>query len=154
MMEVTPNIHKEITAEFKRYKTEKTSLEHRKQFVEDITERHFAKYGKMPGPTILERLASLILREDSSDNASNKTRKEDYPYLTENQYRRRTEGRHKGRLSSSGKLQPLQREVPFSLAATVAVDGKNYAYPTRRNIDVIEQMDIEYYGKEGVGHDD
>ena len=154
MTKTGTTIHSEITAEFNRYKTEKTSIELRMQFVEDITERHFAKYGKMPGPTILERLASLILREDSSDTASNKTRKEEYPVLTENQYRRRTEGRHKGRLSSDGKLQPLQREVPFSLAATIATDGTNYAYPTRRNIDVTEQMDIEYYGKGGKSNDD
>lgn len=153
MTETRTTIHSEITAEFNRYKTEKTSYEHRKKFVEDVTERHFAKYGKMPGHTILERLASLLLREDSSDNASNKVRKEEYPVLTENQYRRRTEGRHRGRLSSDGKLQPLHREVPFSLAATVASDGRNYAYPTRRNIDVIEQMDIEYYGKGGVSND-
>lgn len=142
------SIHTELTAEFKRFKREKTSVADRIAFVTDITERYFAENGEMPAHGVLERLGTLLMQEDSSDNKSNKTRTEEFPVLSDNQYRRRTEGRHKGRLSADGKLQPLTREVPFSLATTVATDGKNYAYPTRRNIDVIEQMDIEYYGRD------
>lgn len=147
------SIHSEITREFKRFKQDGTSIQNRNTFVAAITERYFAEHGEMPSYGVLERLGTLLMQGDATDTKSNKTRTEEYPVLSENQYRRRTEGRHKGRLSSDGKLMPLQREVPFSLAATVGIDGKNYAFPTRRNIDVIEQMDIEYYGRDGESND-
>lgn len=150
----TTTMHAEISEAFSDFKAIRTSRRHRMDFAESLAERYFAEYGKMPDGKILDRLTSLILLDDSSEKASNKTRVEEYPVLTENQYRRRTEGRHMGRLTSDGKLKPLQREVPFTLAATVATDGRNYAYPTRRSVDVLEQMDIEYYGKGGVSNDD
>ena len=140
--------HNDITAQFTLFKRTQTDRASRIDFSNRLTERYLAVNDKIPPVTVLDRLATLILQDDASDNKSNKTRTEEYPVLSDNQYRRRTEGRHKGRLTKDGKLKPLTREVPFSLAATVAVDGKNYAYPNRRNLDVIEQMDIEYYGKE------
>lgn len=150
----TQQLHTAINEAFTDFKSIQTSRRHRMDFAESLTEDYFAQHGKMPDTKILDRLTSLILLDDSTEKASNKTRTEEYPVLTENQYRRRTEGRHMGRLTSDGKLKPLQREVPFTLAATVATDGRNYTYPTRRSVDVIEQMDIEYYGKGGVTNDD
>lgn len=153
MTTTNQSIHAELTAEFKRFKRERTSIEERIAFVNEITERYFEENGEMPAHGVLERLGTLLMQEESSDNKSNKTRTEEFPVLSDNQYRRRTEGRHKGRLSTDGKLQPLTREVPFTLASTVATDGRNYAIPTRRSLDVIEQMDIEYYGKDAEGND-
>lgn len=148
------DLHEEITKEFTLYKRNKTSDAHRLQFASDITERYFAEHGEFPSHSVLERLGTLLMYDVSTNSKSNKTRTEEYPVLSENQYRRRVEGRHKRRIGNDGNLQPLEREVPFSLATTVAIDGRNYAYPTRRKIDVLEQLDIEYYGKGSGTHVD
>lgn len=145
--------HKDITAQFKRYKTDALSTQDLIDEANRIIDKFVGINGYTPASTVLDRLGTLILSGDSTNSLSNKTRTEEYPVLSDNQYRRRTEGRHKGRLSKDGKLKPLTREVPLSLAVNHAVDGRDYSFPTRRNLDVIEQMDIEYYGKDGNGDD-
>lgn len=145
--------HKDVTSQFKRYKSDALSTQELIGEAKRIIDKFIAVNGFPPASTVLDRLGTLILSGDSTNTLSNKTRTEEYPVLSENQYRRRTEGRHKGRLSKDGKLKPLTREVPLSLAVNHAVDGRDYSYPTRRNLDVLEQMDIEYYGKGGNGDD-
>lgn len=145
--------HNDITAQFKLFKRTKTDRDTRIAFSDQLVERYFRINDKIPPTSVLERLATLILQDELADRDVDKMSKTKYPILSENQYRRRTEGRHKRRLTADGKLRPLEREVPFSLAYNIASDGKDYSYPKRRNIDVIEQLDIEHYGSGGGSYD-
>jgi hypothetical protein len=82
--------------------------------------------GKTPEPYELERLGSLILREELTDSAKNKMSANENPIMSDDQYARRTEGRHK-RKSNNGK------EIGFNSTQTIGVDGKDYRLPIRNN---------------------
>jgi hypothetical protein len=82
--------------------------------------------GKVPEPYELERLGSLILREELTDMARNKMSANENPIMSADQYARRTEGRHKRKSNNS-------KEIGFNSTQTVGVDGKDYRLPIRNN---------------------
>jgi hypothetical protein len=84
--------------------------------------------GKTPEPYELERLGSLILREELTDMSRNKMSANDNPIMSDDQYARRTEGRHQ-RKSNNAK------EIGFNSTLTIAVDGKDYRLPIRNHND-------------------
>lgn len=148
------DMHRHIDDLYSQAKTLDTDRQSRIDESDALVEAYFAHCGKVPDSAPLERLASLILREELTDSNPYKMRHEAEPILSENQYRRRTEGKHESRLGKDGKLRPLIREVPITLAENIGTDGRDYSFPNRRIIDVQEQMDIEYHGKRVDGGED
>ncbi|MED4111216.1 hypothetical protein P4636_19390 [Halalkalibacterium halodurans] len=126
-------------------KARKLPRHHRLKAIEDLTETYFKTSGQMPSGGALVRLTTLCLYEEISNAHPDKMTREEYPIMSDNQYRRKTEGRHVRRGGTNGKLKPLTREVPLSLAVNMATDGREYRYPSRRERDVQEAMDIEFY---------
>lgn len=139
---------------FTQDKADKLSRQCRLQASDSLIESYVKHTGLRPPSAQLGRLATLILRDELADPHPDKMSREDSPILSGNQYRRRTEGKHVNRRNSDGTLRPLTREVPFSLATNIGIDGKDYSYPNRRIVDVQEQMDIEYNGKESRADED
>jgi hypothetical protein len=77
----------------------------------------------------LERLGSLILREELTDTNPHKAKHETEPILSSEQYARRTEGRHRKK-DINGR-----QEVGFKSTITIGVDGKDYRIPIRKSKD-------------------
>ena len=82
----------------------------------EITERYYENCGKHAPTDVLERLASLILFDDITDEDRMKARNTEYPILSDDQLDRRERG-----------------EVSEVWAESVATDGRDYALPTREN---------------------
>lgn len=75
---------------------------------------------------LLDRLANAILDEELTDNTSWKTHHEEYPFLSELQMARRTDGIHQR------KYEGDSGEAKLSAAANIGTDGKSYNTPRRR----------------------
>jgi len=103
--------------------------------VETLCEAHFEQFGKMPDSNVLDRLASLILFDDLTDDTPWKTQNTEYPIESE----RQELDYHKGLTA---------RAVPES----ISTDGKDYRMPTRRIRTPSENahMDREYEGRKPV----
>jgi len=84
--------------------------------VKALTDRYIETYGTPPDAVQLERLTDYILREELTDPDRMKTRKEEYPFLSERQLERRQE-----------------HEYSEGLAETYDTDGINRAKPERRH---------------------
>lgn len=68
-------------------------VEDRKKFAEDIINESLKVTGEIPSPSVLSRLGDLILYDYvEGDTRSNKMRVEEYPIMSDAQYRRRTKG--------------------------------------------------------------
>jgi hypothetical protein len=93
--------------------------------IDRVTEEWFARTGDMPDAKQLEKLADLILHEELTDTHPDKMTTVEYPFMSEEQYARRTEGRHV-------KKKNNRKEVGFSASHTVGTDGRNHAKPLRR----------------------
>uniref|UniRef100_A9U7C0 Predicted protein n=1 Tax=Physcomitrium patens TaxID=3218 RepID=A9U7C0_PHYPA len=76
---------------------------------------------------VLDRLADAILNEEITDPDPYKVMHTEYPFLSEVQLARRREGLHQGKREGVAA-----REVRFEAAHSMAVDGRNYALPVRR----------------------
>ena len=113
--------HKDVTAEFKRYKSEGTSVDDRITATNGIIDKYLLANDKVPPQSVLERLGTLLLSEDSTNNLSNKTRTDEYPVLSDNQYRRRTEGRHKARKSRDGKFRLHSQQITELTVVTIHI---------------------------------
>ncbi|UTR14087.1 hypothetical protein MM221_16070 [Salipaludibacillus sp. LMS25] len=129
----------------------KISRDNRLEAIDNLIESYFKTSGEPIKGGALVRLATLCLYEEISNSHPDKMMREEYPIMSDNQYRRKTEGRHVGRGGLTGKLRPLTREVPLSLAANIAADGREYNYPSRREVDVQEAIDIECYRYNHIG---
>jgi hypothetical protein len=105
--------------------------------IDRVTEEWFAKTGDMPDAKQIERLADLILHEELTDTHPDKMTTAEYPFMSEEQYARRTEGRHV-------KKKNNRKEVGFSASHTVGTDGRNHAKPLRR---VREDNENKYIDK-------
>lgn len=82
----------------------------------EITERYYENCGKHAPSDVLERLATLILFDDMTDEDRMKARSTEYAILSDDQLGRRERG-----------------EVSEVWAESVATDGRDYALPTREN---------------------
>lgn len=89
--------------------------------IEQLTDEYIEATGKRPEPKALDRLATLCLYEEVTDDDRMKSRNNEHPILSNQQYERRTEGKRNG----NGV------EVSFSAASNHGIDGKKHAKPTR-----------------------
>lgn len=94
--------------------------------IESLTEEYFESRGKMPNADVLDRLSTLCLYEEISDDTAWKSRQSEYPFLSDEQMARRKEGVHQ-RKNEAG-----QREVDLKKAISVGTDGRDQRRPTRR----------------------
>lgn len=75
---------------------------------------------------LLEQLTNLALYEELTDTTSNKATSTEYPFLSDVQLARRRDGSHEAK----GKTQ--KGEAPYSAAANIGMDGRDYSVPKRR----------------------
>lgn len=106
--------HDFITNEFTRYKRDKTSREERSRFSDDLIESYFEIIGKIPPPSVLDRLATLILQDELADKHPDKMTREEFPLLSDDQQKVR-----------------YNDERSIKAAQDVAVDGTDYRVKTR-----------------------
>ena len=92
--------------------------------IDELIESYVTINGKIPEAYELERLGSLILHEELSDPSKNKMSVNENPIMSEDQYARRTEGRHQRKTNNT-------KEIGFNSTTTIAVDGKDYRLPKR-----------------------
>ncbi|KQL18842.1 hypothetical protein [Cytobacillus solani] len=106
--------------------------------IERLTDRYITATGKRPDPSQLDRLATLCLYEEVTDDRPDKMTLEEYPIMSDEQYARRTEGKHVRRHGKDGKLLPNKTEIPLNAAFDYGTDGKNYRTPKRRPLSTDE----------------
>lgn len=108
-----------------------TQYERERRIAEEKgTERPLRQYDAK----LLEQLANLALHEELTDKSQYKVREEEYPFLSDMQMARRTEGAHE-------RNNGVQKgEAPFTNAETIATNGRNYAVPKRRKRSIHEDM--------------
>ena len=82
--------------------------------VEALTERYFAANDEMPPAPLLDRLATLCLREELTDTDRMKSRNNEYPFHSEHQTERRK-----------------REEISQTWAREVGQDGRDYRPKTR-----------------------
>ena len=83
------DLHRHIDDLYTRAKTLDTTREERLQASDDLIEAYYAHCEKIPDNAPLERLASLILREELTDDNPYKVSHEAEPILNERQEERR-----------------------------------------------------------------
>lgn len=81
---------------------------------------------------LLEQLTNLALHEELTDTTSNKSTSTEYPFLSDIQLARRREGAHEAK----GKTQ--KGEAPYTAAANIGMDGRDYSVPKRRKRSIYE----------------
>lgn len=90
----------------------------------------------------LYRLANLLLDEEMSDKSPNKVRRTEYPFLTDNQLRRRIYGMHERNGSNGFK------EIPPTASLTIGTDLTDYRFPKRSFLSIKTQTEIAMKGGE------
>ena len=110
------DMHRHIDGLFTLAKTLDTSRQDRLQASDDLVEAYVTYTGKRPDGTALGRLATLILRDELTDTDRMKVRNNEYPFLSDDQTRRREEG-----------------EISLVFAEEVGIDGRDYRAQTRDN---------------------
>ena len=98
----------------------------RMAWVEAITELFIRQTGQRPPGAQLDRLATLILREELKNRDTGKYKKDEYPFLSEQQMRRRQ-----------------RKSVNIAASEGIATDGQNHRTPTRRKLLVKEMLHID-----------
>lgn len=111
------DLHAHITQLFTLAKTLNTTREERLQASEDLIEAYYAHCEQVPDGNALERLATLILRDELTDTDRMKIRNNEAPFHSEDQMRRREDG-----------------EISFVWAENAATDGRDYTPQTRDNM--------------------
>mgnify|MGYP000910974900 CR=1 FL=1 len=108
-----------------------TQYERERQLAEENgTEHPLRQYDAK----LLEQLANLALHEELTDKSQYKVREEEYPFLSDMQMARRTDGAHE-------RNTGVQKgEAPFTNAETIATNGRNYAVPKRRKRSIHEDL--------------
>lgn len=92
----------------------KTDVQGRIGAVERMSDAFITCRGTRPDSTQLDRLASLILRDELTDKNEHKMAQQEYPLLSDRQQERR----HRG-------------EVSARWTESVAIDGRDYQPKTR-----------------------
>jgi hypothetical protein len=116
----------DLFARAKRGEPELADRQSRMQLIEALTNAYITQTGERPDHTQLDRLATLILREELTDKDRMKMRKNEYPIMSDEQLARRQEGKHKR--DEDG----IYVEVPLSVANNIGIDGRDYSVPKRR----------------------
>lgn len=109
------NLNAKIDELWANTKAGKMPRQERFVAIEELTEEYIRITGKRPEPAQLDRLATLCLYEEVTDNDLHKSRNQEFPFQSERQEERR-EAQNK----------------PLMLASEYGVDGKNHRKPTRK----------------------
>lgn len=110
------DMHQYIDDLFAKEKSEGTDRESRLQASDDLIESYLEYSGQRPDSTALERLGSLILRDELADRDRMKVRNNEFPFHSDDQLRRRND-----------------EEVSITWAEDVATDGRDYRIKSRDN---------------------
>lgn len=107
--------------EFRRYidalfNDKASTREDRINAIQTLTDAYIEHTGERPDTIQLDRLATLILREELTDTDRMKSRNNDYPIMSDDQLGRRE-----------------KEQVSFTLAEEVATDGRDYRPCNRDN---------------------
>jgi len=111
--------------------------------VEQLTDEYIAASGKRPDMRVLDRLSSLCLYEELTDSNPDKMTQNEYPIMSEEQYARRTEGKHVRRRDKDGKILPNKTEIPLKASYDIGTDGHNYRTPKRRPLSTDEALIVD-----------
>lgn len=77
--------HALITEEFARFKEGESTQEARLALAYKLTDEYYDQYGDYPHPTVLERLATLLLVEELADRNPHKASVSERPFYTQSQ---------------------------------------------------------------------
>lgn len=83
--------------------------------INELINRYVSETGERPASEQLDRLSDYILREELTDTRKSKSRLNEYPFLSADQFAYRN-----------------ARQAPFSAASTHGSDGKDHRKPTPR----------------------
>lgn len=91
-----------------------------------LIDTYVERTGERPDGRMLYRLSNIVLIDQLSDKTGNKANNE-YAFLSESQYYRRTRGIYARRNSEGTRYL----EVPLSHASRHDINGLNYSLPVR-----------------------
>lgn len=89
------DLHRHIDELYTQAKTLDTDRQTRLTESDALIEAYFAHCGYVPDSAPLERLATLILRDELTDTDRMKSRTNEYPILSDDQLERREDGEYK-----------------------------------------------------------
>lgn len=123
-------------------KTKSGQLPRKQRFIEieRLIDNYIMWNGKRPDAQALDRLATLCLYEEVTDSRPDKMTLEEYPVLSDNQYERRTEGKHVKRHDNNGNIMPNKTEIPLNAAYDRGMDGRDYRTPKKRKLSTDEAI--------------
>lgn len=103
----------------------------RMALIDELIESYIAATGQRPDSVQLDRLATLCLREELTDDTPYKVRNTEYPISSERQ-----------------ELEYMKKRVPIEVAENYATDGENWNAPRRRKRSKAENAYMDRnYGK-------
>lgn len=111
------DMHRHIDKLFTQAKTLNTDRQTRLNATDDLIEAYFAHTEKAPDGNHLERMATLILRDELTDPHPDKMSRAEYPIMSDSQ-----------------RDERLSDEVSEIWAENVGTDGRDYKLPTRENM--------------------
>ncbi|MEK4970696.1 hypothetical protein MKX29_24130 [Cytobacillus sp. FSL R7-0696] len=109
--------------------------------IEALTEQYYVANGKMPDAGALDRLATLCLYEEVTDPHPDKMTRDEYPIMSDEQYARRTEGKHvkKGDFPKG--------EIALGAISNYGTDNRDHRPPIRAKRTVAEYLQVDYANK-------
>lgn len=136
------DMHRHIDTLYNEAKTSNTSRERRLTASDTLVEDYVAHSGERPDGNALERLATLILRDELTDAHPDKMAREEYPILSDTQ---REEREKDEILTDFNSEDDDDTNANHSRLNTyLASDGKSYRTPIRRTRDIGELIQEDY----------
>lgn len=117
--------HDAITAEFARYKDEKTPRNSRMTFAEELTNAYINYHGYWPPSSVLDRLATLILQDEITDSDVYKVAHNESPILSYTQIDRREKRERKAGVVEYGNDTVIGRKKTFFTDDEGTPQGRN-----------------------------
>lgn len=117
--------HDAITAEFARYKDEKTPRNSRMTFAEELTNAYINYHGYRPPSSVLDRLATLILQDEITDSDVYKVAHNESPILSYTQIDRREKRERKAGVVEYGNDTVIGRKKTFFTDDEGTPQGRN-----------------------------
>jgi|SRR5690554_2386288 len=119
-------VHNAINDQFTQYKRNKTSRADRMAFVTAVTEQYFAEHGRMPPHTLLDRMATLLLQDELTDDTPWKSQNNEYHIQSERE-----------------ELDYYKGLTARGVPETIAANGVDMRTPTRRKRSPSENARID-----------
>ena len=105
--------------------------------IERLTDEYIEATGRRPDPAMLDRLATLCLYEEVTDDRAWKMKQDEYPVMSDDQYDRRKYGTR--RTTKDGKSY----EVKLKAALTYGTDGVDHSKGKRRQLSINEMIAMD-----------